>query len=193
MARRTGLNFRKQRRKFNLPLFKEIISWILSLAIVICLAYVLVAFFGIRTNVVGQAMEQTLEDNDEILVNKFAYIVSKPKAGDVVVFLPNGNKKSHYYIRRVVAVPGDTVQVKDGALYVNDEIYKETVDVASMEDAGIAADPLKLGSDEYFVLGDNRNNSEDSRYANIGNVKKEYIIGKAWFRFSGFGDFGTIK
>ncbi len=193
MARRTGLNFRKQRRKFNLPLFKEIISWILSLAIVICLAYVLVAFFGIRTNVVGQAMEQTLEDNDEILVNKFAYIVSKPKAGDVVVFLPNGNKKSHYYIRRVVAVPGDTVQVKDGALYVNDEIYKEKVDVASMEDAGIAEDPIKLGSDEYFVLGDNRNNSEDSRYANIGNVKKEYIIGKAWFRFSGFGDFGMIK
>ncbi len=193
MARRTGLNFRKQRRKFNLPLFKEIISWILSLAIVICLAYVLVAFFGIRTNVVGQAMEQTLEDNDEILVNKFAYIVSKPKAGDVVVFLPNGNKKSHYYIRRVVAVPGDTVQVKDGALYVNDEIYKEKVDVASMEDAGIAADPIKLGSDEYFVLGDNRNNSEDSRYANIGNVKKEYIIGKAWFRFAGIGDFGMIK
>ena len=193
MARRTGLNFRKQRRKFNLPLFKEIISWILSLAIVICLAYVLVAFFGIRTNVVGQAMEQTLEDNDEILVNKFAYIVSKPKAGDVVVFLPNGNKKSHYYIRRVVAVPGDTVQVKDGALYVNDEIYKEKVDVASMEDAGIAADPIKLGNDEYFVLGDNRNNSEDSRYANIGNVKKEYIIGKAWFRFAGIGDFGMIK
>ena len=193
MARRTGLNFRKQRRKFNLPLFKEIISWILSLAIVICLAYVLVVFFGIRTNVVGQAMEQTLEDNDEILVNKFAYIVSKPKAGDVVVFLPNGNKKSHYYIRRVVAVPGDTVQVKDGALYVNDEIYKEKVDVASMEDAGIAADPIKLGSDEYFVLGDNRNNSEDSRYANIGNVKKEYIIGKAWFRFAGIGDFGMIK
>lgn len=193
MARRTGLNFRKQRKKFNLPLFKEIMSWILSLAIVICLAYVLVAFFGIRTNVVGQAMEQTLEDNDEILVNKFAYIVSKPKSGDVVVFLPNGNKKSHYYIRRVVAVPGDTVQIKDGALYVNDELYKESTDVASMEDAGIASDPVKLGKDEYFVLGDNRNNSEDSRYANIGNVKKEYIIGKAWFRFSGFGDFGTIK
>lgn len=193
MARRTGLNFRKQRRKFNLPLFKEIMSWILSLAIVICLAYVLVAFFGIRTNVVGQAMEQTLEDNDEILVNKFAYIVSKPKSGDVVVFLPNGNKKSHYYIRRVVAVPGDTVQIKDGALYVNDELYKESTDVASIEDAGVASDPVKLGKDEYFVLGDNRNNSEDSRYANIGNVKKEYIIGKAWFRFSGLGDFGTIK
>ena len=191
--RRAGLNFRKRRKKFNLPLFKEIMSWIIELAIVICMAYVLVSFFGIRTNVVGQAMEQTLEDNDQILVNKFVYIVSKPKSGDVIVFLPNGNEKSHYYIRRVVAVPGDTVQIKDGALYVNDELYKESTDVASMEDAGIASDPVELDKDEYFVLGDNRNNSEDSRFANIGNIKKEYIIGKAWFRFAGFGDFGPIK
>ena len=191
--RRAGLNFRRQRKKINLPLVREVLSWIVEFVVVIGLAYVLVSFFGIRTNVVGQAMEQTLENDDDILVNKFAYIISKPKQGDVIVFLPNGNKKSHYYVRRVVAVPGDTVQIKDGALYVNDELYKESTDVASMEDAGIASDAVKLEKDEYFVLGDNRNNSEDSRYANIGNVKRDYIIGKAWFRFSGLGSFGTIK
>lgn len=191
--RRAGLNFRRQRKRINLPLVREVLSWIVELVVVIGLAYVLVSFFGIRTNVVGQAMEQTLENDDDILVNKFAYIISKPKQGDVIVFLPNGNKKSHYYVRRVVAVPGDTVQIKDGALYVNDELYKESTDVASMEDAGIASDAVKLEKDEYFVLGDNRNNSEDSRYANIGNVKRDYIIGKAWFRFSGLGSFGTIK
>ena len=191
--RRAGLNVRRQRKKINLPLVREVLSWIVELVVVIGLAYVLVSFFGIRTNVVGQAMEQTLENDDDILVNKFAYIISKPKQGDVIVFLPNGNKKSHYYVRRVVAVPGDTVQIKDGALYVNDELYKESTDVASMEDAGIASDAVKLEKDEYFVLGDNRNNSEDSRYANIGNVKRDYIIGKAWFRFSGLGSFGTIK
>ena len=191
--RRAGLNFRRQRKKINLPLVREVLSLIVEIVVVIGLAYVLVSFFGIRTNVVGQAMEQTLENDDDILVNKFAYIISKPKQGDVIVFLPNGNKKSHYYVRRVVAVPGDTVQIKDGALYVNDELYKESTDVASMEDAGIASDAIKLEKDEYFVLGDNRNNSEDSRYANIGNVKRDYIIGKAWFRFSGFGSFGTIK
>ena len=191
--RRAGLNFRRQRKKINLPLVREVLSWIVELVVVIGLAYVLVSFFGIRTNVVGQAMEQTLENDDDILVNKFAYIISKPKQGDVIVFLPNGNKKSHYYVRRVVAVPGDTVQIKDGALYVNDELYKESTDVASREDAGIASDAVKLEKDEYFVLGDNRNNSEDSRYANIGNVKRDYIIGKAWFRFSGLGSFGTIK
>ena len=165
--RRAGLSFRRQRRKFNLPLFKEIVSWVVELIVVIGLAYVLVSFFGIRTNVVGQAMEQTLENDDNILVNRFAYIMSKPKSGDVIVFLPNGNNKSHYYVRRVVAVPGDTVQIKDGALYVNDELYKESTDVASMEDAGLASDPIELEKDEYFVLGDNRNNSEDSRYANM--------------------------
>lgn len=191
--RRAGLNFRRQRKKINLPLVREVLSWIVELVVVIGLAYVLVSFFGIRTNVVGQAMEQTLENDDDILVNKFAYIISKPKQGDVIVFLPNGNKKSHYYVRRVVAEPGDTVQIKEGALYVNDELYKESTDVASMEDAGIASDAVKLEKDEYFVLGDNRNNSEDSRYANIGNVKRDYIIGKAWFRFSGLGSFGTIK
>ena len=191
--RRAGLNFRRQRKKINLPLVREVLSWIVELVVVIGLAYVLVSFFGIRTNVVGQAMEQTLENDDDILVNKFAYIISKPKQGDVIVFLPNGNKKAQYYVRRVVAVPGDTVQIKDGALYVNDELYKESTDVASMEDAGIASDAVKLEKDEYFVLGDNRNNSEDSRYANIGNVKRDYIIGKAWFRFSGLGSFGTIK
>ena len=109
--RRAGLNFRRQRKKINLPLVREVLSWIVELVVVIGLAYVLVSFFGIRTNVVGQAMEQTLENDDDILVNKFAYIISKPKQGDVIVFLPNGNKKSHYYVRRVVAVPGDTVKV----------------------------------------------------------------------------------
>ena len=106
--------------------------------------------------------------------------------------LPNGNEKSHYYIKRVIAVPGDTLQIKNGEVYVNGELFAEDVDVAQMEDAGLAAEEVTLGEDEYFVLGDNRNNSEDSRYANIGNIKKEYIIGKVWFRVTPFKDFGFL-
>ena len=129
-------------------------------------------------------MEATLNTNDQILINKFVYMITHPKAGDVVVFLPNGNEKSHYYVRRVIATPGDTVLIQDGAVYVNGQFYSEKKEVASIDDPGIAGEEIKLGKDEYFVLGDNRNNSEDSRYANIGNIKEDYIIGKAWFRIS---------
>ena len=192
MKRRNGLNFSRRRRKFNMPLFKEVMSWVIECAIVIFIAYTLVTFFGCRTTVVGNAMNDTLTNEEQILVNRFVYNVSSPKQGDVIAFLPNGNEKSHYYVRRVVACPGDTIQIKEGVVYVNGEAYQEKITVASIEDAGVASEEIKLGNDEYFVLGDNRNNSEDSRLANIGNVKKSYIIGKAWFYFKSIGNMGFI-
>lgn len=167
-------------------------SWVIECAIVIFIAYTLVTFFGCRTTVVGNAMNDTLTNEEQILVNRFIYNVSSPKQGDVIAFLPNGNEKSHYYVRRVIACPGDTIQIKEGVVYVNGEAYQEKITVASIEDAGVASEEIKLGDDEYFVLGDNRNNSEDSRLANIGNVKKSYIIGKAWFYFKSIGNMGFI-
>lgn len=190
--RHSGLNFGRQRKKFNFPLFKEVLSWILEIVIIIGIAYVLVSSFGYRTTVVGQAMEPTLNAGEQIFIDKFLYVVSKPKAGDVIVFLPNGNEKSHFYVRRVIAVPGDTVQIKNGAVYVNGTIYDEEIEVSSIDDPGIASDEIKLGTDEYFALGDNRNNSDDSRYANIGMIKKNYIIGKAWFYFSSIRKLGFV-
>ena len=190
--RRSGLNFGRTRRKFDVEKFKEVMAWAVQIAAVIFIAYVCVSCFGVRSNVVGQAMSETLDNGDQVLINKFVYVVSSPKAGDVVVFLPNGNEKSHYYVRRVIGVPGDTIQIKDGAVYVNGTLYNEKVEVAAMEEAGIASDEIKLGENEYFVLGDNRNNSEDSRYANIGNIKEEYIVGKAWFRLESEDGMGFI-
>jgi signal peptidase I len=175
-----------------MPLFKEVLSWIFSSAIVIVIAYTLVSSFGFRISVVGNAMLDTLANDEQIFVNRFVYMLTGPKAGDVIVFLPNGNEKSHYYVRRVVAGPGDTVWINDGAVYVNGELYAEEISVASIEDPGVAAEEIKLDTDEYFVLGDNRNNGEDSRVASIGNIKKDYIIGKAWFHFSKISDMGLI-
>ena len=191
--RRTGLDFNRRKKDVNFPLLKEIFSWIIEIAIVLMMEFVLVYFIGMRTSVVGQSMSETLENGDQILVNRFMYKVIGPKANDVIVFLPNGNEKSHYYVKRVIGVPGDTVQIKNGRIYVNGTEFTEKVDVAAIEDAGLAADAVTLGDDEYFVLGDNRNNSEDSRYANIGNIKREYIIGKAWFVISTGDRFGFIK
>ena len=96
-------------------------------------------------------------------------------------------------MKRVIGIPGDTVQIKEGEVYVNGELFEDEDEFAPILDAELAAEPVKLEEDEYFVLGDNRNNSEDSRYANIGNVKKEYIIGKAWFIISPYDSMGFIK
>ncbi len=191
-GRTTGLNFGRRRKKLNIPLLKEIITWSVEIAIVLVMAFVLVYFVGLRTSVVGSSMSDTLEAGDEILVNRFVYKVTAPKRGDVIVFLPNGNKKSHYYVKRVIGVPGDTIQIKNGILYVNGEEYKETPERDKMDEAGLAKEEITVGEDEYFVLGDNRNNSEDSRYANIGNVKREYIIGKVWLIVSPFRRFGLM-
>ena len=191
--RRSTLNFGKTRKKFNVNKFKYVMTWVLEIAGVILAAYLCVTGFGIRTTVVGQAMSDTLENGDQILLNKFIYKISGPKADDVIVFLPNGNEKSHYYVRRVIGVPGDTVQIKDGAVYINGELYTEKIEVAAMEETGIAGDELVLGEDEYFVLGDNRNSSEDSRFANIGIIVKSDIIGKAWLRLSPFSIIDKIN
>lgn len=190
--RRSGLHFGRKKKKINIPIVKEIIIWISEIALVLGIAFVVVFYVGLRTSVVGQSMAPALENGEEILINRFIYSISKPKPNDVVVFLPNGNEKSHYYVKRVIGVPGDTVQIKDGAVYVNGELFEEAVETASIINPELAAEEIVLGEDEYFVLGDNRNNSEDSRYANIGNVKKEYIIGKAWFVVSPMDKFGFL-
>ena len=171
---------------------KEVLSWTVEIALTLLIAFTFVYFIGLRTSVVGQSMSKTLNGGDQILVNRFVYKVTDPKTNDFVVVMPNGNEKSQYYVKRVIGVPGDTVQIKNGTVYVNGKAFDEETDVASIEDAGLAAEEITLGADEYFVLGDNRNNSEDSRYANIGNIKKDYIIGKAWFRIAPFSEIGFL-
>lgn len=191
--RKSGLNFGRRKKKINMAVVKEVSGWMIEIAVTLLIAFTFVYFIGLRTSVVGQSMAPTLNSGEEILVNRFIYKVTAPKPNDLVVFLPNGNEKSHYYVKRVVAVPGDTVLIQNGAVYVNGELFDEKTEVAAIEEAGLAAEEMVLGDDEYFVLGDNRNNSEDSRYANIGNVKKDYIIGKAWFRTAPWKEFGFLR
>ena len=188
-----GLNFNRRKHKFNMSVMKEVMLWAGEIVLVICIAAMFVFYMGTRVSVIGPSMSGTLENGQTILVNSFIYKLISPKPNDIVVFLPNGNEKSHYYIKRVIAGPGDTVQISDGTVYVNDKPFEEEIKNTYIENALLAEEPIVVGEDEYFVLGDNRNNSEDSRYANIGNVKKEHIKGKAWFVVSPFSEFGFLK
>ncbi|MCR5687061.1 MAG: signal peptidase I [Lachnospiraceae bacterium] len=168
-------------RKFNIGILYQILQWVFLIFIAVFLGVALVSAFGIRTGVVGESMEPSLSGGQEVLINRIAYQFSAPKPGDVIVFRPNGNENAHLSVKRVVAVPGDTVQIIQGKVVINGAIY--TGDKAEdTRDPGVAASPIVLGADEYFVLGDNRNNSEDSRSANIGNISRGMIEGKAWYR-----------
>ncbi|MBR1471436.1 MAG: signal peptidase I [Lachnospiraceae bacterium] len=194
MAKKRGLTFYRKEKKINRKLLLEILSWIFSGMVMVLLAFVLVYLFGLRTSVIGISMEPTLANGQEILIDRFVFLLKQPKQNDVVVFLPNGNENAHYYVKRVIGTPKDTVLIKDGLIYINGDIYDDSGIFDRIENGGIAESGLTLGEDEYFVLGDNRNDSEDSRSSNIGIVKKEYIIGRAWFRIRVGGvETGFIK
>ncbi|MCR5667223.1 MAG: signal peptidase I [Eubacterium sp.] len=180
-SRRPGPNFARRKKEVDTDKVKGIASWVIEIIIVVFIAFAIVYFVGMKSSVVGSSMSPTFEEGDTVLINRMIYKLTDPKANDIIVFMPNGNEKSHYYIKRVIAVPGDTVQIVDGVVYVNGEEFEEEIDVEEIENAQLAEDEIVLEDDEYFVLGDNRNNSEDSRYANIGNIKEEYIVGKVWF------------
>ena len=187
-----GLSFYKKKKKISQELLREIFSWIFGIALSVFLAAVVVIFLGKSTRVVGMSMEPTLENGQQIFIDRFLYVLSSPKAGDVVAFLPNGNENSHYYVKRVVAGPGDKGRIADGTLYVNGQESKWVTE--RILDAGIAENEIILGNKEYFCIGDNPNNSEDSRSANIGPVEEGDMIGKAWFHLkSGTDGIGFIK
>ena len=188
-----GLNFNPKKKQEKLQKVRSIIGWVIQIAVTLVIAGMIVYFFGVRVSVVGSSMSPTLENGEQVLVDRFSYVLTEPKANDIIVFLPNGNENSHYYMKRVIGVPGDTIQIINGVIYVNDIPFEEEIDISYIENALLAEEPIVVGQDEYFVLGDNRNNSEDSRYANIGNVKKEHIYGKAWFVVSPLRSMGSLK
>jgi len=175
MARR-GLSFRR-RRRMSLEKRQIIRNYLIGCISAFLLGVLLVISFGYTITNVGISMQETIAHNQKILVNRTKYILFAPRVSDVIVFKKGSNE--HIYIKRVVARPGDTVQIVDGHLYVNDVLAKNKYD--KIANAGIAKEKITLLEDEFFVLGDNRNNSEDSRFDTIGPVHRTEIIGKAWF------------
>lgn len=186
------IQFGKEKKQIDYDLIRTVGIWAFKIILVCLLALVIVFYFGRQVKNSGDSMRPAVLDGDIVLVNRMIYDASKPKRGDIIVFKPNGNENARSYIKRIIGLPGETVQIKDGEIYIDGEKLEEKYETTAIEDAGTASEEITLDGDEYFVLGDNRRNSGDSRMADIGNVKRSEIEGKAWFVLSTKGNFGFI-
>ena len=186
------LTFGRQRRRVDYDLLRHILTWTAEILAVCGIAFVLVWYFGMRVSMIGDSMSPELNNGDVTLVNRLVYDMSQPKRGDVIAFQPKGNEATHYYIKRVVGLPGETLEVKDGKLLVDGKEVKEKYETTKIVELGNLEKPITLGENEFFVLGDDRKNSEDSRHKEVGNVSRAEIVGKVWFIVSG-KDFGFVR
>ena len=171
---------------------REILSFLLYVAVVVGVTFLIIHFVGQRTYVSGSSMENTLSDGDNLIVDKITYRFSDPKRYDIIVF-PYQYEENTYFIKRIIGLPGETVQIVDGTIYINGEVLQESYGREVMKNSGMAADPITLGEDEYFVLGDNRNDSTDSRDPSVGKISRDRIIGRAWVRIWPLSKIGVLR
>jgi signal peptidase I len=172
-------------------IIKEIIGWAVFLTLVFGIGWLLLHYVGEQTQVSGESMYPTLSDGDSLIVDKISYQFVDPARFDIIVF-PFRYQENTFYIKRIIGLPGETVQISDGKIYINGKLLKEDYGYELIENPGLASSPITLGQDEYFVLGDNRNNSTDSREPSVGNVSRGDIIGRALFRFWPLSDIGFL-
>ena len=158
---------------------QNLVHWIVDIIVVIAFACYLIYSFGTRVQVSGSSMNPVLNSGDVVLMNRFVYDLGNPSRYDIAVFQ---KENSSYNLKRIIGLPGETVQIKDNLVYI-DGIPLTT---------GVAEYPIELGDDEYFLLGDNRESSEDSRFSGIGMIKREQLTGKVWFKFQPIEEFGLI-
>ena len=174
---------------------KEMINTGLYLLFLLCAVYLIITYVGQRTDVEGASMSPTLSDGDSLIVDKISYRFQEPERFDIIVF-PFQYQEDTYYIKRIIGMPGEVVQIDaEGKIYIDGEVLEESYgkEVIRPENIGLASEPIVLEEDEYFVMGDNRNNSRDSRDIVVGNIQREDIVGKAWVRIWPFEDFGVLE
>lgn len=167
--------------------------WVFEIVVTLVLAAMVGIMLFQTVTMQESSMEPTIAVGDRFFINRVVYKFSSPKRGDLIVFRTNASDDAALHIRRVIGLPGETIQISGGRILIDGEAYKEGKDFPMISNPGLASSSITLESGEYFVLGDNRNNSEDSRYADIGMVKKRYIAGKIWFTCAPFEKLGFMK
>ncbi len=165
----------------------------LYLLVILCAVYLLIHYVGQRTQVQGSSMEPMLTNGDNLIVDKISYRFHEPERFDIIVF-PFQYEDNVFYIKRIIGLPGETIRIDDeGNIYINGEILEEHYGKEVIQNPGRAREEITLADDEYFVMGDNRNNSSDSRDPSVAEIRREDIVGRAWLRIWPFKDFGFIK
>lgn len=193
MRRRSQLRYYKKKRKKESRLSAankiaiETAVYVAEIALVVLLAFGIIHFGFAKASMVGDSMTQTLQNGDSLLINKFVYKISEPGRFDVIAYRSGSSEYGYINIKRVIGVPGEHIKITDGEVYIDGEKLIENINVEKMTTAGLAEDEIVLDENEYFVLGDNRNNSEDSRFASVGMVVRNDIVGKVWIRLNSFG------
>lgn len=168
-------------------------KWVIDIIVVIVIATFLSLYLCSEEKVVGNSMASVLNSEEKVFIDTLSYHIVKPDRYDVIMFeveSQEGIKES--YIKRIVGLPGETVQIKEGKIYIDEQELKYNSKKDRIVNAGVAAEPVKLKEDEYFVMGDNWNSSEDSRFTNIGNVRLSEISGKVWLRAAPFARIGIV-
>ena len=184
-------NIEKEEKKSGALL--EILSMIGWILFIFCLVFLVTTYVGQRTRVEGHSMEPALSDGDNLIVDKISYRFHDPERFDMIIF-PYQWEPNTYYIKRIIGLPGETIQIDDeGNIYIDGEVLQEHYGLERIKNPGSAREPITLGEDEYFVLGDNRNNSEDSRFTQVGVIHRDDIVGRAWLRIYPFDRIGFIR
>lgn len=183
-ANRNRLRSSRRKREINKrELLRNLGSYAVSILIVVIIGYSVVAFGGQTLRIVGQSMEPTLLNRDLVLVNKLCYTFQGPKRFDLIAFKQRKGDNSYYNVKRVIGLPGETVTIQDGYIFIDGVALTDIPFDEKISTEGLALEGVTLGDGEYFVLGDNVNNSEDSRFANMGNILENEILGKVVYRW----------
>lgn len=194
MRRRRRYRSSYDREEFDLKDFmSEVGQWALSILIVIILAYSIVTFGVQSVTMIGQSMSPVLSNQDVVLINKRAFTFHRPKRYDIVAFKLKEDAESYFNIKRIIGLPGEKVQIKNGRIFIDGQVLSDLPFEDLIMTEGLALTEITLGEEEYFLMGDNCNNSEDSRYVNIGNISDKEFSGKVFFRISPRSEIGFIN